>query len=263
MLRVIRRKQHCLNARRCEAKQHQSFGNIIDASEIDLNEPSSAETRFMSDIFISYASEDRARVEPLAEALEAQGWSVWWDRIIPAGKDFEQVIEEAIDGARCVVVVWSEKSVTSRWVRTEADEGANRQALVPVLIDEVKIPLAFRRIQAANLVGWRRSAPHVGFDQLVRDIAGLLGTASTPASAPGFSTTEPRSRPDKPPTKAFVPREARKKIVVMQIVIPLILLGLWALVLALRLGDAYVYPLALLTFVFFIGLMIIRWLKKT
>src|SRR5215211_8193119 len=109
----------------------------------------------MSDIFISYANDDTSRVEPLAEALQAQGWSVWWDRVIPAGKTFDEVIEEAINAAKCIVVVWSDKSVSSRWVRTEAGEGADRQILVPVLIDDVKIPLAFRRIQAAKLIGWQ------------------------------------------------------------------------------------------------------------
>ncbi len=65
----------------------------------------------MSDIFISYASQDRSRVEPLAKALEEQGWSVWWDRTIPPGKTFDEVIEEAIKAARCVVVLWSKISI--------------------------------------------------------------------------------------------------------------------------------------------------------
>lgn len=100
----------------------------------------------MSDIFISYTSEDRTKAETLASTLEQQGWSVWWDRTIPAGKTFDEVIEEAIDAARCVVVLWSNSSVTSRWVHTEAEEGARRNILVPVLIEKVNIPLAFHRI---------------------------------------------------------------------------------------------------------------------
>ncbi len=46
----------------------------------------------MSDIFISYARPDRPMAELIARALEAQGWSVWWDRVIPAGKTFDEVI---------------------------------------------------------------------------------------------------------------------------------------------------------------------------
>lgn len=40
----------------------------------------------MSDIFISYAREDRAKVKPLAEALARRGWKVWWDPTIPTGR---------------------------------------------------------------------------------------------------------------------------------------------------------------------------------
>jgi formylglycine-generating enzyme required for sulfatase activity len=129
----------------------------------------------MSDIFISYASEDRARAKVLAGVLEDQGWSVWWDRTIPAGRTFDEVIEEALDTAKSVIVLWSEKSVKSRWVRTEAQEGADRNILIPVLIEKVRIPLAFRRIQAANLIGWDGSYTESSFQELVGDIAALLG----------------------------------------------------------------------------------------
>ena len=37
----------------------------------------------MSDIFISYAKEDKEKAGLLAEVLEEQGWSVWWDRRDP------------------------------------------------------------------------------------------------------------------------------------------------------------------------------------
>ena len=54
----------------------------------------------MSDVFISYASEDCEWVSGLALALEEQGWSVWWDREdLIAGGDFENDIQEAINAA--------------------------------------------------------------------------------------------------------------------------------------------------------------------
>ena len=61
----------------------------------------------MSDIFISYARPDRDRARQMAEALEQRGWSVWWDHEIPPGRNFDDVIEEALGAASCVVVLWS------------------------------------------------------------------------------------------------------------------------------------------------------------
>ena len=53
----------------------------------------------MAEIFISYASENRERARGRAEAFGARGWSVWWDREIPLGKSFDQVIEKALGEA--------------------------------------------------------------------------------------------------------------------------------------------------------------------
>ena len=105
----------------------------------------------MADIFLSYASQDRERVLPLVELLQDDGYSIWWDRNIPPGPSFDREIESAIKEAKCMVVVWSERSIESEWVRIEIDEGVRRGIFVPALIDEVLPPLAYRRRQAANL----------------------------------------------------------------------------------------------------------------
>src|SRR5687768_10413464 len=133
----------------------------------------------MSDIFISYAREDKSRVQTLAKALQDSGWSVWWDPHIPTGKRFDEVIEQAISAARCIIVVWSKSSVSSTFVRAEASDGADRQVLLPVMIDDVKIPLAFRQIQTARLVDWQGSIQDPEFAKLVNDISALAGQEST------------------------------------------------------------------------------------
>ena len=137
----------------------------------------------MADIFISYSRTDRPRVQLLADALSAHGWTVWWDRQISAGKTFDHVIAEALTAARCVVVVWSESSIASDWVREEADEGRRRNILVPVLFDGARPPLGFGRIQAADLGDWHGDTTTDAFRRLIADITAMLGAPSTAAGA--------------------------------------------------------------------------------
>ncbi|NJD54212.1 MAG: TIR domain-containing protein [Candidatus Methanoperedens sp.] len=130
----------------------------------------------MSDIFLSYKSEERTKARIIAEALERHGYSVWWDRIIPIGQNYDDVIEEELDASKCLVVLWSKESVKSKWVKTEAGEGDRRGILVPILIEEVTPPLAFRRIEAAKLMDWDgTSDDHEEFNLLLDSIARILG----------------------------------------------------------------------------------------
>jgi hypothetical protein len=150
----------------------------------------------MSDIFISYARADKEKAELLAQAFSRKGWSVWWDREIPPGKSFDETIEKALSSARSVVVLWSKTSVSSRWVKTEAAEGAERGILVPALIDKVKIPLEFKRIEAADLSDWQGDSAHREFDELMRTVAALVdGSAQVqPKQIPTETVTELRPR---------------------------------------------------------------------
>ena len=134
----------------------------------------------MTDIFVSYASEDQDRVLPLVERFETEGWSVWWDRELAAGPRFDQKIQSALDDAKCIVVVWSKSAVESGWCRDEAQEGLDRQVLVPVRIDDVKPPLGFRSSHTASLIGWPRDDQDL--QSLITGIKNHIGS-STPEMA--------------------------------------------------------------------------------
>jgi adenylate cyclase len=116
----------------------------------------------MADIFVSYSRTDKARVAPLVAALEAQGWSVWWDPEITPGDEFDAMIGAELEAARAVVVVWSPASVDSRWVKGEARDAADRGVLVPVRFENARLPIDVRAIHTTELDGWgekRDSAP--------------------------------------------------------------------------------------------------------
>ncbi|MGQ0552991.1 MAG: toll/interleukin-1 receptor domain-containing protein [Planctomycetota bacterium] len=109
----------------------------------------------MSDVFLSYARDDRAFAERLVAIIKREGWTVWWDRELLGGAAYDLVIEEELGLARCVVVVWSARSVRSDWVKAEAAEGSSRSVLVPVTMDDTRPPLEFRRRQTISFAAQR------------------------------------------------------------------------------------------------------------
>jgi len=110
-----------------------------------------------TDIFVSYKAEDRSRLRPLVAALEAEGFTVWWDTHIGGGAHWREDIQEHLDAAKCVIVVWSKRSVGAEgdFVRDEANRARKRGAYLPVRLDPVEPPLGFGEVQAIALKGWK------------------------------------------------------------------------------------------------------------
>jgi len=147
----------------------------------------------MNEIFISYASANRPQAQKLASALGEHGWDVWWDREIPLGKSFDEVIENALAQAKCVIVLWSAVSVASEWVRNEATEGKRRGILVPVFIEHVDAPLAFRLLNGADLTDWIAGGSDAEFQRLVGRVTELLvsGTPNSLGTTAGINPAQP------------------------------------------------------------------------
>ena len=146
----------------------------------------------MADVFISYARSDKARVAPLVAALEAKGWSVWWDPEIAAGQQFDDQIEAEINAARAVLVVWTPTSVVSRWVRGEAREAADRGILVPVRFEEARLPMDVRALHTTDLDSWGEDPESAPFQEVLRALGSMIARQSAKSaagSAPSAATT--------------------------------------------------------------------------
>src|SRR5579872_2983415 len=108
----------------------------------------------MSDIFISYARSTEAQARQIGEALRGLGYDVWRDDELPAHRAYAEVIEERLQAAKAVVVIWSADAVKSEWVQSEADTARNDRKLVQLTVDSSRLPRPFDRIQCADLSGW-------------------------------------------------------------------------------------------------------------
>lgn len=132
----------------------------------------------MADIFISYKREDQeehGRVAPIAEALRAEGYEVFYDVQVPPGSTWEHVLQSKIDNARAVLVLWSQASVTSDWVKEEAEMAKHGGKLIPVFLDAVPAPFGFGRIEGANLVDWTGDLDNLEWKNLVAAVKSMIG----------------------------------------------------------------------------------------
>jgi adenylate cyclase len=145
----------------------------------------------MADVFVSYARSDKALVAPLVAAIEAQGWSVWWDPEIDAGQQFDDQIEAELKKARAVLVVWTPTSAASRWVRGEAREAADRGTLVPVRFEGASLPMDVRAIHTTDLDGWGENAQGPQFQALLRSLGAMIVRQG--GSQAGAAGTSPAS----------------------------------------------------------------------
>jgi hypothetical protein len=129
-------------------------------------------------IFVSYAREDEARVRPLMVGLESHGFKVWWDGNLQAGDGFRSSIEDAIDEAALVIVVWTELSIDSYWVRAEATRALEKEKLIPVRMDPVEPPMPFGEVQREDLLDWDGDVGVESFQDLVKSLRARTGPTS-------------------------------------------------------------------------------------
>jgi TolB-like protein/Tfp pilus assembly protein PilF len=164
------------------------------AAEGDVTAPADAgavpTSRPAPTAFFSYAHHDVARARRIIDALRKAGVDVWWDEMLPAGATFAVNVEEALNHADAVIVLWSKVSVLSDWVRDEAAVGRGRNRLVPVAIGGVAPPLGFGQYHAADLDGWHGRTDDAAFQSVLATIWRLAGDEQH-APAP-HATSVPR-----------------------------------------------------------------------
>lgn len=160
----------------------------------------------MADIFLSYSRVDRPRAQVIAQALEAEGFSVWWDKVLRAGQTYDKVTESMLSDSHVVIVLWSKTSVDSTWVRAEATQGQRKCVLIPAMIEDAERPIMFELVQTADLIGWDGDRTDERWGGFVEDLKRGLeqekpgsGDVETASPAPSESPAAKTEAPTPPP----------------------------------------------------------------
>ena len=148
-----------------------------------------------TDIFISYARQDRPAARIFAECFTAEGFGVWWDASLHSGETFDEVIEQRLRDARAVVVLWSPRSVASRWVRAEATLADRRNKLVPAIIEPCDRPIVFELTHTADLSDWHGDTSDPRWQTYVEDLHRMLDRAREREAEAGHAAPKPTPAP--------------------------------------------------------------------
>ena len=97
-----------------------------------------AEQEFNVNVFISYSQSRRDLTESLAAVLEAAGFSTWWDTDLVAGDNFRDEIDKQIEACKAVIIIWTQESAQSVWVKSEASHALRLKKLVNLCVPELK-----------------------------------------------------------------------------------------------------------------------------
>jgi hypothetical protein len=130
----------------------------------------------VADVFLSYARSEAVTARRVARELDRAGWSVWFDRDLPAHRIYSDVITSELEKATAVLVLWSQAAAASEWVRSEANRAREAQKLVQARVDDARLPMPFEQIQCADLRGWRGRPMHSGWSQIRKSIEMLVAT---------------------------------------------------------------------------------------
>ncbi|QNN68178.1 TIR domain-containing protein [Sphingomonas lutea] len=137
----------------------------------------------MADVFLSCARTNLGAAQRVAALLRACGFSVWYDESLPAHRAFSDVIEEQLEAASSVLVLWSTEAVASQWVRSEANRGREKHRLVQVRLDDARLPMPFDQLQCVDLRNWNNKPDTAAWESVVASVAELAGREASGGGA--------------------------------------------------------------------------------
>lgn len=111
------------------------------------------------DVFISYSASDKDIARKIEANLEGSGLEAWTDTDLKPGEDFVEAIDKAIAQCQVLVLLVSDKYLSSGWASYEralamkmARESG--KTLVPVILtgdaNQLALPVSLQQFQAID-----------------------------------------------------------------------------------------------------------------
>ena len=158
------------------------------------------------DVFISYARIDADTARTIRDKLTGLGLRVFFDTEgIDTGEEFPVIIDRAVNGAKCVLGLWSRRAFEGRWVRIESRIGLDQKKLVAATLDAMRpeeLPAEFYNVNIESLADFSGEDDHEGWQRILRAVGKRAGRADLERVPPALAAqTAPTPLPLTPQQK--------------------------------------------------------------
>jgi hypothetical protein len=153
------------------------------------------------DVFISYSSQDKAFADAVCAVLESHNIRSWIaPRDITFGRSWPSAIVEAINGARVMVLVFSQNANASPQVEREVERAINKGIpVIPMRVEDVKPRESLEfLISVQHWLDAFTPPPEPHLERLAQVIGKILNPEQPPVPQP-TPVPEPRPQPPQPP----------------------------------------------------------------
>ncbi len=128
-------------------------------------------------VFISYSRHDAELARRVVQFLLSEQYIVWWDEEILSGVGLREAIDRELEAADAVLSIWTERSVNSKWVISEAEHADRIGKLIMVRTKSLEL--------------WRIPKPFNTYHcDLLDDHSSILMSLRRRAATPGDSQAE-------------------------------------------------------------------------
>ncbi len=112
------------------------------------------EGRSMSDnqVFVSFAHQDKERIQSLVVQLRSKGVPVWWSPDLDHGTDWDDQVEDAMLASEIMLVMISPHSVKSNESKNEWKYwiDTSKKPLIPIMLSDCRIPYRLSPLQRVD-----------------------------------------------------------------------------------------------------------------
>jgi WD40 repeat protein len=141
-----------------------------------IGESTKNANNLLTQVFLSHSDTDRAILEKVAKSLRREAFTIWTNRTdIKTGTEFQNEINQGIEGADNLVYLISPDSIQSKYCQDELSLAfGNKKRIIPLLIEPTELEEIPPHIRALQFIDFTNSQDEASYQACIDKLINQL-----------------------------------------------------------------------------------------